>query len=60
MGAKVDRAIEAVMAKGHSKSSAIRILKDAGTIKQSGKHLVAGRKKARKKKSTKKKKKKNA
>ncbi len=43
MGAKVDRAIAEVEAKGHSKGSAIAILKAAGAIHQSGRHLAAGR-----------------
>lgn len=42
MGAKVDRAIAEVQAKGHDKSSAIRILKAGGAIHQNGRHLAAG------------------
>ena len=46
-GGKVDRAITDVMATGKSKSSAIAILKSRGVIRQRGKHLVAGRGKAK-------------
>lgn len=42
MGAKVERAIREVEAKGHSKGSAIAILKSSGAIHQSGKHLAKG------------------
>lgn len=43
MPASVDRAIDALCAKGHSKASAIRILKSRGTIRQKGAHLAAGK-----------------
>lgn len=49
MGKKVDKAIRAVERKGHSKSSAIAILKASGAIHQSGKHLAAGPGKRKKK-----------
>jgi len=44
MGAKVDKAIKDVMAKGHDKGSAIAILKSSGAIHQHSKHLAAGKK----------------
>lgn len=50
MGKKVERAIKKVMRKGHSKGSAIAILKSAGAIHQSGKHLAAGKKRRKKRK----------
>lgn len=43
MGAKVDRAISKVQAKVGDKGKAIAILKSQGTIKQKGRHLVAGK-----------------
>ena len=43
MGKKVEAAIRKIMKQGHKKSSAIRILKAAGAIRQKGKHLVAGK-----------------
>lgn len=42
MGKKVEAAIRKVESQGHSKSSAIAILKSAGAIHQAGKHLAAG------------------
>lgn len=42
-GGKVDRAIKSVMRSGKSESAAIAILKSRGVIRQSGKHLVSGK-----------------
>lgn len=47
MGQKVEKAIKKVESQGHSKGSAIAILKAAGAIHQSGKHLAAGGKKSK-------------
>ncbi len=47
MGKKVEAAIRKVESQGHSKGSAIAILKSAGAIHQSGKHLAEGKKKGK-------------